>query len=229
MLSFMIDMPLLVVIGMLLALPPVVLVMVCGFSVMLFEDRQRIYREMRAELSDDDRRATIINVVYEPFVNEKFARNRRELFTAIGLLLISDGEAKLILKSPLLLDPHYYDPRVINLDPQRERIHLNGSRIFFHRELRDWIAIGPVDQPKSLLGPDTRAFPSLSKADMHAFYERLVQVLPLDESTRLTHCPSCRYLLAGNTTGICPECGTNFLPTANWPSMMLVNDKKKDA
>ncbi|MCB9851648.1 MAG: hypothetical protein H6819_01025 [Phycisphaerales bacterium] len=92
---------------------------------------------------------------------------------------------------------------------------------FLRNGIIPWLIISDPNE-KHYFTSETGATIFGSKRRTETLIERIQATL------RLAKCRECEYLLWGNTTGICPECGSTYsLPNINEPRMDAVHESQE--
>lgn len=164
----------------------------------LLRRRRRIYRDLRAQLPPDVLPEQVCDVRYAS------ARRLKSLFKIfpwelVGILFADEQGLAAWLQSS-----NGKRNLTLRFDPQQNIVEWRGHESFMRNGPLNWLAIGTPDGPEHFFTSETgmTIFGSKDKT------QDIVRML--QSSLHMKRCLQCSYELWGNTTGVCPECGTAF-------------------
>ncbi len=183
-----------IVIQLLAASPGIAIIV---FAVVKARRRKRLFTELRAEHAESGRDAVLLNARY---ASERRFRRLLKIFPweMAGILVVRERgiEAHLATenrKQRLSMSFH----------PSTHTIEWKNAD-YFRNGFISWLVVTGPNGERHYFTSETGATIFRSKRRNVDLIEQIQTAL------RLAKCLECEYVLWGNTTGVCPECGTAF-------------------
>lgn len=178
-----------------------------GMSIMFLaildaRRRRRRLASLHAEFAAACKNAALLDVRY---ASERRFRSVLKLFPweMVGVLVVRDDgiEAHLVSTNGKKRKELVFHPDAYTIEWK--------TPTFFRNGVIPWLIVSGAEE-KHYFTSETGATIFRAKRRTSVLIERIQSTL------RLAKCRQCEYLLWGNTTGVCPECGTAYMrPAAN--------------
>jgi|GEM_PF-2558006 len=161
-----------------------------------YKQRRHIYRWLRSSYTARDAIERVFDIRYRS-VHTRFLWTRYFFWDSLGLLIMRSNGITLYIVREGRHDVKeiYLSPRCNVIDP----IILKAPRGFLN-----WCFVGQPPAPEHMITAES-GYSELSSRE-----DTLEIVTATQAVLHLLRCQRCGYRLAGNETGICPECGVNF-------------------
>ena len=165
---------------------------------LMLRRRRRIYRSLRAQLPPQVTPEQVCDVRYAS------ARRLKSMLKILpweltGILFADEQGLSAWLQSG-----NSKRNLTLRFDPERDVVEWRGQESFMRNGPLNWLAIGTPKAPEHFFTSET-GLTILGSKDKTQDIVRMLQ-----SSLHITRCLQCEYELWGNTTGVCPECGTAF-------------------
>jgi len=177
-------------------------------ALLMLRRRRRVYRNLRAQLPPEVTPEQVCDVRYAS------AQRLKSLLKVLpwemtGILFADENGLAAWLQSS-----NGKRNLTLRFDPQQHIVEWRGQESFFRNGPLNWLAIGTPDEPEHFFTSET-GITILGSKDKTQDIVRMLQ-----SSLHMRRCLQCSYELWGNTTGVCPECGTAFArPPAAEPTI----------
>lgn len=166
-------------------------------AIIKARQRKRLFVQLREEYAASSKDAVVLNARY---ASEKRFRSLLKLFPweMAGILVIREQQvdAHFSTENQKRRSSFLFRPTTHTIEWKKADFFRNG--------IISWLVVtGPGDE-RHFFTSETGWTIFGSKRRNVALIEQIQTAL------RLAKCRECEYLLWGNTTGVCPECGTAF-------------------
>lgn len=180
---------------MIVAAPGLLIITV---AIIAARRRKRRLAAFHSEFSTAAPDAALIDVRY---ASDNRFRQTLKLFpwNMYGVLVVRDRGAE-----AHLVTSRGHHPIVLTFTPEQHTIEWRSGHLFSSNGALAWLVVTDPDGERHYFTAETGA------TILGTCRKTAAMVDQLESALRLRKCRQCEYLLWGNVSGVCPECGTAF-------------------